>query len=491
MRSILLFAMVTSLAIGCTDLEATDDDVALGETEQPLWAWTTDDFWPRSGQTTMIGVCWEFDGFGAEKDVVRRAIGESFSRTSPIVFTGWGRCQAGSRGIRIARNPDDGTQTGAVINPRVERFGRHLDGLANGMWLNFTFQRWAPDFNCRSSTARRHWCIASVAVHEFGHALGFRHEQSRPDDRCEGFANDYPSNTGGVLLTSYDPDSVMNYCAGWRDTLSPNDVVGVRRAYGVHAYGSLVGMNGSCIDVPHSNAVNGQRLTAYPCHGGNNQRFHYDAPSQHVWSYLDWWHSFDVQHGSQNDGTIVQLYQDLWNGNQFFWWRKLGILGVGNLALDVGGFNNVNGQRVVAFEHHGQWNQEWMLYPDKTIRNAGGRCLDVNGHANGTPVVIWDCHGGSTQQWEITGGIIKSLLNNKCLDVQRPDPGFVQNGAPMQVWDCLYNDNQSFLFRGALAFNKAGRAVCVDDPNSGTVWGGNLHMWSCHGGQNQRWDWWP
>jgi hypothetical protein len=60
------------------------------------------------------------------------------------------------------------------------------------MVLNFTFNNWSPIMKNR----RKDYIIA-IAVHEFGHAIGFSHEHNRKD--CH-FCDDDPQDLMATII---------------------------------------------------------------------------------------------------------------------------------------------------------------------------------------------------------------------------------------------------------------------------------------------------
>jgi len=174
--------------------------------------------WPFN----KVFVCWEEldEAYYNQRTLVREAVKDTWEAHSALQFVGWNKCNPGQVGIRI-HIEDTG--------PHVKALGKFVSGMPNGMVLNFTYKNWST-----SCQTKLDYCTRVIAVHEFGHAIGFAHEQNRPD--TPGECDERPQGqSGDKLLTPWDPHSVMNYCnATYANdgALSEFDVVGVQYVYG-------------------------------------------------------------------------------------------------------------------------------------------------------------------------------------------------------------------------------------------------------------------
>lgn len=180
------------------------------------WQWDA-----SSDGTTYIPVCWENpDGYATERSWVKSAVADTWERAANISFHGWGKCSSNNEGLRIFI---------ADTRSKTYGLGKGLDGLENGMELNFTFRNLNP--SCQAPNKKER-CVKSLAVHEFGHALGFLDEDT---DGSGNAACDDFSGEGGWRLSSSDRQSVMNYCnPRWNGggELSAIDIKDIQTLYG-------------------------------------------------------------------------------------------------------------------------------------------------------------------------------------------------------------------------------------------------------------------
>lgn len=236
------------IALGCeSGLHAQDNGEHLGTSTQPLTIKNVKN-WTENGN--VVPVCWETPGYDREKAIVIAALRRTWEQAAEIKFSGWYACPTGSgiggsgsaKFVRVrilpysATDPDEVRNEGAAGSTR----GLGMEALSSAdensklaaddrPGVTFVFN---PD---GSANVGR---VEYVGVHEFGHVLGFVHEQDTPGN-VEGPAHCDSSGIEGnsTSLTAYDRDSIMNYCnkdGNLQGNLTPTDIAGVQAVYGRH-----------------------------------------------------------------------------------------------------------------------------------------------------------------------------------------------------------------------------------------------------------------
>ena len=206
--------LISTALSGVCMADASDD--ARLEVDEASSALTADSaaVWvlPFTDNTLSLSVCFE-DADKTNRTFIRNAVENTWPKVANIQFSGWDTCGTSTAAIRIGDSPDRGWAL----------TGTQIANVPEGMLL----PRLYPDLNY----------LAYAAVHEFGHALGFGHEQDRGDipENCTMTLNEDDLHQGAPdldLTLTPDAASVMNYCASYPAVLSAGDIAGVQRMYG-------------------------------------------------------------------------------------------------------------------------------------------------------------------------------------------------------------------------------------------------------------------
>jgi hypothetical protein len=173
-----------------------------------------------------ISVCWDnpMPHYENYMKVVEMAVRDSWGKHGNIEFTDWSKGNSDKMDIHIQIKD---------TTPHTIALGSNLRNKDGGVVLNFDFEKWSKG-RVGSDTL---FYIKAIAIHEFGHVLGFAHENNRNECKFNNCLGEKQGEEGDWTVFPCDSSSVMNYCNKDKKYfndgyLSDGDKIAVQSLYG-------------------------------------------------------------------------------------------------------------------------------------------------------------------------------------------------------------------------------------------------------------------
>jgi hypothetical protein len=451
------------------------------------------------GDPVLIRVCWENPAAAPaeRREWVRIAPASTWVRHARVNFTEWDTCTAGEPGVHIRI---------ADVRPAAPG-GATINGQTNGITLNLRFDAFGPP-GCRSSEELRRRCIQSTAIHEFGHVLGFYHEEERDDYVAPpGLPAEHPcakqsyQNPAKRLYGAYDQTSVMSYCGQpggdpttWKLVLSPGDIAAVQRAYGRRIPGAIVSPGGNCV-AAHAASADGAPAFLWACdeaqddqewrRGSSSLRL---APDRCL-----------TAKGAPLDGAAPGVLGTC-NGHASQRWEmsEVQVRGWGGLCLDLAGGRTEAGTNVQVWscDALGGANQRWSVVGDEIRYGSSGSSTCLS--AAGFKVVIGSCGTILSRfEWRTDGTIRPASAPGLCVDVKgwtdaqyTAGQGLPADGLDVQLFECRQEQmNQRWSITGRIRMVVS--TLCLAREGGADRNGIAVRVATCSGSPAQTWDYYP
>jgi FG-GAP-like repeat len=218
--------MIAVAVAGCS---SRNDPAAVAPVQNDLYLWPANAAWPGRS----IPVCWAPAGapsylqptvpglaisdYPETAVEIRGYLRSSWTQATGLSLPGWAQCPADPSGS-------------VELMP--------IDRIHDPLGYSYTIGYAPSGTGIELSTS-----ATRVAIHEFGHTLGFTHEEARPEGSECSYVEHAPG--GDTLNTPQDDRSIMEYCSN-QSWLSYWDEIGAQNAYGRPDY--FADVNGDGFD---------------------------------------------------------------------------------------------------------------------------------------------------------------------------------------------------------------------------------------------------
>ena len=157
-------------------------------------------------------------------------------------------------------------------------------------------------------------------------------------------------------------------------------------------------------------------------------------------------------------------------------------------CVDVPGASHEPGTSLILWDCHGNANQRWTvpaIGSSGAVRVYGEMCMEAGDAVNGTRVTIQPCTGAAPQRWTATSAGELRAHSGHCLDVEGAR---VENRSEVHLWDCHGGENQRFTVPvpGSSGPLRIYGNVCVET-DAGVDPGESVTIQRCTGAAAQRW----
>jgi hypothetical protein len=349
------------------------------------------------------------DASGAtRREWIRLALKSSWERYARVLFVGWGECQdeenaltpPNTHGPRRPGTGDENIKVQITSSGGGQNVGHGSPGdfASPGVTLNLH-----P--SVADNGALRRW-LEFLAIHEFGHVLGYYHDEERQDwpstPECEEQWSEHtPSWPWWPIPTEIrygapDADSVMAYCSDDPTVLSPRDIAGVQRGYQRHLPGTLLSAPGSQCLASHAAAPDGEAAFGWECDEAfDDQEWMFDPQRSALYIRRAYAGDYtrrclDVDAAS---GTGVRIRGCDYGPSQQWQFRRILIRGYGGLCAT----RPADGPGAVTMQPcTGAATQLWRLDPGSAVNSfrlkaeSAYVCLAARG-GSGSAVAVESC----------------------------------------------------------------------------------------------------